>query len=61
MALLARLWGTDDFELTDYSSNNPSPGAEDQQFHRDSTQVTTPLAPPRSLHTCSIYILLKMI
>ena len=31
MALLAQLWGSEDFELTDYSSNCPSPGSEYQQ------------------------------
>ena len=54
MQLLQRLWGTEDFELIDYSSNNPSPGATDQQWHRDSTPAlvtgsTMPVYPQLSL------------
>ena len=54
MALLAQLWGSEDFELTDYSSNCPSPGSEYQQWHRDSTpalvdNVSLPVYPNLAL------------
>ncbi len=52
LEFLERYWGTDDFYIKCFHSNNPYPGSEFQRWHRD-----TPLAreiPHVGLDTCPI-------
>jgi ectoine hydroxylase-related dioxygenase (phytanoyl-CoA dioxygenase family) len=41
LEFLSRYWGTDDYHITCYHSNNPYPGSEYQRWHRD-IQLLTP-------------------
>ena len=40
LSFFERYWGTDDFQLTCYHSNNPYPGSEYQPWHRDIALLT---------------------
>ena len=54
LELLERVWGTDDIEIRDYSSNCPAPGTEYQNWHRDgmllAANLTLPVYPALSLN-----------
>ena len=39
LAFLERYWGTADFTITCYHSNNPYPGSEYQRWHRDMSNL----------------------
>jgi ectoine hydroxylase-related dioxygenase (phytanoyl-CoA dioxygenase family) len=40
LEFLDRYWGTTDYQITLYSSNNPYPGSEYQKWHRDNALLT---------------------
>ncbi|MBM3280489.1 MAG: phytanoyl-CoA dioxygenase family protein [Candidatus Handelsmanbacteria bacterium] len=48
LAFFERYWGSDDFQITCYHSNNPYPGSQYQPWHRDIGL----LAPGVGLQTC---------
>jgi ectoine hydroxylase-related dioxygenase (phytanoyl-CoA dioxygenase family) len=48
LAFFGRYWGSDDFQITCYHSNNPYPGSQYQPWHRDIAL----LAPGVGLQTC---------
>ena len=50
LEFLERYWGTDDFHITCYHSNNPYPGTEFQHWHRDGG--ISRLTPHVGLETC---------
>ena len=50
LAFLERYWGTDDFHVTCYHSNNPYPGSEYQPWHRDIHLVTPHVGLPICPH-----------
>jgi hypothetical protein len=41
LAFLDRYWGTSDYHITCYSSNNPYPGSEYQRWHRDTSLLVS--------------------
>lgn len=50
LAFLDRYWGTSDYHITCYHSNNPYPGSEYQQWHRDAG--ISKLVPHVGLEVC---------
>ncbi len=50
LEFLERYWGTDDFHVTCYHSNNPYPGTDFQHWHRDGG--VSRLTPHVGLETC---------
>ena len=50
LAFLDRYWGTSDYHITCYHSNNPYPGSEYQRWHRDAG--ISKLAPHVGLEVC---------